>query len=232
MLLSKSLNAALTRVRPLPVAESGVALGTLVGWYMRKGLGTGLRGFIQHWRFKGSPWPFFLGGGAKISYAAQMSLGKNCLIGANSVILAFSKSGVNFGDCVTLRENAWIQCSSSPSNPGEGLVIGSNTYIGPGATIGVGGKITIGSGCLLGANVTLIAEDHATGSDGRPSRTEVTRAGIIIGDGTWLGHGVTVLDGVTLGEGCVVGAGAVVTHSFSAFSRIAGVPARSVNVRS
>jgi acetyltransferase-like isoleucine patch superfamily enzyme len=148
-------------------------------------------------------------------------------LGSGTIINAFSRDGVVLGDGVTIRENAWIQCSSHPSNPGAGLVVGAGTYIGPSSVIGVAGPIEIGERCQFGARVTLIAENHAV-IDGVPSATEVIRRGIRIGDGCWLGHGATVLDGVELGEHCVVGAGAVVTRSYPAGTTLVGVPARPI----
>lgn len=214
----------LQKIRPI---ENGNASNwtTLFGWYARKGVFPIIRGTLHSWRFKDVRLPFFLGKNPSISYARQISLGSGVYLGANITILAFSVSGVHFKDRVTIRENGWIQCSSSPTFPGEGLNIGAKTYIGPSVTIGVGGPIRIGSGCMIGAKCTFISENHATNDDGTPSASSVVRSGIRIGNGCWIGHGVTIVDGVILGDGCIVGAGAVVTKSFPTGSRIAGVPA-------
>jgi acetyltransferase-like isoleucine patch superfamily enzyme len=228
--LLESLTMRIVRgIRPGSAEETSTRASVLVGWYMRKGLVSGLRGLASLWRFRQVRMPVFIGRNVSINYARSVTLGRSCYLGANLSILAFSREGVIVGDRVTIRENGWIQCSSNPSNPGQGLVIGSDTYIGPSVTIGVGGPIKIGTGCQVGANCTLIAENHSTGSDGMPSATGVERVGIELGDGCWIGHGATIVDGVTLGKGCVVGAGAVVTKSFPARSRIAGVPARAIS---
>ncbi|WP_356948150.1 acyltransferase [Microbacterium aurantiacum] len=221
--MSSPLTSLLSRFRP---QQGDVPAKALIGWYARKGLGSGIRGLFWKLRVRGDAFPFFVGKRVTVAYARQLRVGKACVIGANSTINAFGPPGIEFGDRVTLREGAWIQCASHPSSPGEGLRIDAGTYIGPGAVIGVGGRIHIGVGCQFGAGVTLIAENHAMDDEGRPSSHEVIRRGIVIGDHCWLGHRVTVLDGVSLGEGCVVGAGAVVTRSFPAGSRVAGVPAR------
>lgn len=198
----------------------------LLGWYFRKAAGPTLRGLIQS-PFMGSVrLPIFIGRSTSISYRRKLFLGRGVSLGANSTVQAFSSQGVRIASRVTIRERAWIQCSSHPSMPGVGLSIGAGTYIGPGATIGVGGPVHIGAGCQIGANFTVVSENHADSPSGRPSKTEVTRVGVRIANDCWIGHGVTVLDGVELGEGCTVGAGAVVTRSFAAGARIAGVPAR------
>lgn len=197
----------------------------LLGWYTRKGVLPALRGLLNAPLFGSVRLPVFIGRGVSISYRRKLFLGRGTSVGANAVIQAYSTRGIRLAPQVTIRENAWIQCSSHPSAPGVGLVVGTGTYIGPRATIGVGGEVRIGARCQIGANFTVVAENHARDESGRPSGTEVERIGIHIGEGCWIGHGVTILDGVSLGDGCTVGAGAVVTKSFPAGSRIAGVPA-------
>ena len=48
----------------------------------------------------------------------------------------------------------------------------------------------------------------------------------------WLGAQVIVLPGITIGRGAIVAAGAVVTQDVAAMSKVAGVPARVIGVRS
>lgn len=227
-MIDKLLSNAVNRFRPNTALSAELSVKTLLGWYLRKGAGPAARGLFQMARFGSVRFPIFLGSGAKISYARSMTLGRGVSIGANTVVNAFSREGIEIEDGVTLRENGWIQCSSSPSNPGVGLRIGANTYVGPGFILGVGGQVTIGRDCQIGAGLVIVAENHAVGLDG-VSSTEVVRRGIHIDDNCWIGHRVTILDGVTLGEHCIVGAGAVVTRSFPANSKIAGVPARLVS---
>lgn len=219
-----------TRYRPQPDASgtaAAVPTRVLLGWYVRKGAAAAARGLARRPFLGSAVLPLFIGRGVRIDYARRLRVGRAVQIGAGSMINAFSSEGVRLGDGVTIREHAWIQCTSHPANPGVGLSIGEGTYIGPGSVIGPAGRIEIGERCQFGARATLIAENHAV-IDGVPSPTEVVRQGIRIGDGCWLGHGVTILDGVTLGEHCVVGAGAVVTKSFPAGSRLVGVPARAL----
>ena len=217
-----------TRYRPQPAASGGAAPvppGVLIGWYARKGAVSAIRGIAWRPWLRSAALPLFVGRGVRIDYPRHLRVGRGVQIGSRAVINAFSSGGVRFADGVTIRENAWIQCTSHPANPGEGLSVGARTYIGPGSVIGPAGRIEIGERCQIGARVTLIAENHAV-LDGVPSATATVRSGIRIGSGCWFGHGVTVLDGVVLGENCVVGAGAVVTKSFPAGSRLVGVPAR------
>lgn len=207
---------------------SRVSAPALIGWYYRKAAGPAFRGLLLSPFFRRTDLPIFIGRRASIAYKNHLTLGRGVYLGADVSILALSSEGITLARGVTIRERAWIQCSSHPANPGVGLTVGRGTYIGPNAVIGVGGRITIGEGCQIGANFVVVAENHAQSEDGTPSTTNVVRQGISIGDNCWLGHGVTVLDGVSLGAGTTVGAGAVVTRSFPPNTKIAGVPAREL----
>lgn len=220
------LRWALQRIRP-NLARQEVPTVTLVGWALRVGFLPAIRGSIKAGLIRGIRYPFFLGNNVALRYGRKISSGPGFYLGANSFLNAFSQGGVNIGRRVTIREGAWIQCSSSPGNPGDSLTIGDAVYIGPQAILGVGGPITIGSRTQAGVGLVLISENHDSvmSADGS---VEVVRKGITIGEDVWIGHRVTILDGVTLGDACVVGAGAVVTKSFPAGARIAGVPARAI----
>jgi acetyltransferase-like isoleucine patch superfamily enzyme len=221
----------LARVRPGHISVDGIdSVGTfqLAGWYLRKAFLPGMRGVVRSLTFGGSRLPVFIGSGVSIAYPRHLHMGEFSMIGSRSNIMAFSLHGIWLGKRVTIRENAWVQCTSHPANPGEGLWVGNDTYIGPSATLGIGGSVHIGQRCQIGAGVVIVAENHDSEDDGSPSASKVLRKGVSIGDDCWLGHRVTVLDGVTLGRGCVVGAGAVVTKSFPPGSRVAGVPAKVI----
>ena len=228
MRLSERLQVLFAKFRRQPEGYVQVPAHVLFGWYARKGALPAMRGAIFKLRSHVAM-PFFLGAGTSISYPGKFSTGRSCVIGRGSTLNAYSLDGITLGENVTIRENASIQCSSHPTNPGAGLTIGSRTYVGPSAIIGVGGPISVGSDCQIGSGCTFISENHEVDDDGQPSPTRVRRVGIEIGNQCWIGHRVVVLDGVSLGDHCVVGAGAVVTKSFPARSKIAGVPARQVN---
>jgi acetyltransferase-like isoleucine patch superfamily enzyme len=226
-MIMKVITNLIRRIRPNYSPDASVPGRVLIGWYLRKGFIPIIRGTIFRQRFGAAGFPLFIGSRVHISYASGMRLSNSVSIGSGSIINAFSENGISIAAGCTIRENAWIQCSSSPTNPGSGLNIGTDTYIGPGAILGIGGHVSIGSNCQIGAGFTVVAENHTIGPLGA-SHSDVVREGISIGNGCWIGHRVTIVDGVTLGDGCVVGAGAVVTKSFPPGSTIVGVPGRLV----
>jgi acetyltransferase-like isoleucine patch superfamily enzyme len=220
---SRMIDRGIDLIRPhSQVGRPQVPVGVLAGWYWRKGAVPFVLGLVRAPFFGRATIPLFIGSRTRIEYARQIFSRRGVFIGSSAVINAYSKEGIHLSDAVTIRENAWIQCSSHPSNPGVGLWVGESTYIGPRVSIGVGGPIKIGANC------TFISENHVV-SYRDTHRHDVTRVGITVGDRTWLGHGVTILDGVTFGADTIVGAGAVVTSSFPAGSKIAGVPARQIS---
>jgi acetyltransferase-like isoleucine patch superfamily enzyme len=225
--LEELVRGGVLKIRPDSHIAPG-SLGRTLGWYLRIGFRAGLRGAFWRLRFKAAPFPLFVGERVTLLYGRKIEVGRGFSLGANSRFNAYSVDGVHIGDRVTIREGAWIQCSSSPSNPGVALTIGHGSYIGPQVVLGVGGPLHIGDGAQFGAGCVLISENHATDADGRPSRTDVIRKGIKLGDNCWLGHRVTILDGVELGDNCIVGAGSVVTKSFPPNSTIVGSPARAL----
>lgn len=52
-----------------------------------------------------------------------------------------------------------------------------------------------------------------------------------IGHDTWIGHGVVIMPGVKIGNGAVVGSNSVVTKDVSAYSIVAGAPAKVIRRR-
>jgi len=191
-----------------------------------------LRGMIVSVLFKKRSGLFFLGKGSVLRFTHQLSVGRDCYIGDYVYMDCMSKGGVELGDRVTIREFGWMQLSSSLSNLGESIVIGSNTYIGPRSSIGAAGPVVVGQNCQFGAGLNIIAEAHNyVSAIEKISDQGVTRKGVNIGDDCWFGNNVIVLDGVSIGKGVVIGAGAVVTRDIEDFSVAVGVPAKVISRR-
>ncbi len=109
-----------------------------------------------------------------------------------------------------------------------------------------GTKLTIGKYCSIAENVTiLLGGNHradwvttypfpaiadfpdAKEISGHPA----SKGDVVIGNDVWIAYGCIILSGVTISDGAIIAAGAVVTKDVSAYSIVAGNPAREVKKR-
>jgi len=108
---------------------------------------------------------------------------------------------------------------------GDGIRIGSLTFVNFNCTMLDGAPITVGDECLIASGVQLITATHPI--DPVPRRKAWEQAlPVTIGNGVWLGAGAIVCPGVSIGENTVVGAGSVVTKALPAGVVAYGNPAR------
>jgi len=108
---------------------------------------------------------------------------------------------------------------------GDGITIGSRTFVNFNCTMLDGAPITVGDECLLASGVQLITATHPV--DPAPRRKAIEQAlPVTVADGVWLGAGAIVCPGVSIGENTVVGAGSVVTRDLPAGVVAYGNPAR------
>lgn len=116
----------------------------------------------------------------------------------------------------------------------DGLIdIGRDVCVNTNVLIGAsGGRIVIGNDVLIAANVVIRAVDHGVDAKQKINEQPHTTGEIIIEDDVWIGSNAVITSNVTLAKGTVVGAGAVVTKSTTAYSIVAGVPARKISERS
>jgi maltose O-acetyltransferase len=108
---------------------------------------------------------------------------------------------------------------------GDGIRIGSRTFINWNCAMLDGAPISVGDECLLAAGVQLVTATHPIDPVARREAWEQALP-ITVGSGVWLGGGVIVCPGVSIGENTVVGAGSVVTRSLPAGIVAYGNPAR------
>jgi acetyltransferase-like isoleucine patch superfamily enzyme len=224
-----------TEPEKLAWEESGTAapaLSAVLYYAYKKGFWPLLRGLLFQPRLRACDGRFFLGCQTKILFPSYLAVGRNVAIGDYVYMNCYGREGVRLGNNVRIREFGWVQVTSHLTNPGEGLVIGDDTYVGPHSVLGAGGKITIGRDVAFGAYVQLLAENHNFGDPQRAINEQgVSRRGISVGDGCWLGNSVIVLDGVQIGPRAVIGAGSVVTRDVPAAAIAVGNPARVVRSR-
>ncbi len=197
-------------------------------------LGTSLaRGtFYRPW-LAGSKGLCFINGRVKLRNCRHIHVGRNFVAESGCEIQGLSRSGVRFGDNVTVGSFAMIRPSGYYGREiGEGLEVGNNSNIGPYCYLGAYGGITIGADVMMGPRVSLFAENHDfERTDMAMRRQGVTRKRITIEDDCWLASGAIILAGVTIGRGSIVAAGSVVTRNIPSFSIVAGNPARVLRSR-
>ncbi len=157
-------------------------------------------------------------------------LGAGSVIGPPRVINGAEY--IRVGDRTCISSDAWLSAYDQYAGVRytPSLVIGDDVYIGGYACITCITSVVIGDGCVLSEFVYI--SDHRHGFDPGQGLIRyqplVSRGEVQVGPHTFLGYQVCVLPGVTLGEHCVVGANSVVTHSFPAYSMVAGAPARLI----
>lgn len=125
---------------------------------------------------------------------------------------------------------------------GQGTSVQMSCHFLNGRKIHLGERNVINFGCLLdgrkftihtgndvsiGPKATILTLGHD------PQSAEFADRGgdVIIGNRAWIGYGVIILPGIKIGDGAVIGAGAVVTRDVSAFTIVAGNPARKIGER-
>jgi acetyltransferase-like isoleucine patch superfamily enzyme len=93
-------------------------------------------------------------------------------------------------------------------------------------------RIEIGTSCLIGPFCYITDHDHGT----EPSRLKAVQSlrsrPVLIGNNVWIGAGAIILKGVTIADHAIVGAGAVVTRHVGMGEKVAGVPARLMELPS
>jgi len=162
------------------------------------------------------------------------SLGRDSVIHRPRTL--WGRKNIRIGDRCLVMSNSLLQALSE--NYGKdirpSICIGDDVYIGRYAYLVAAQNITIADGCVLSEQVYITDQNH--GFDPRGGlimeQNIESKGPVKLGPNCFLGYRAAVMPGVTLGEWCIVGANSVVTHSFPAYSMIAGVPARLVKVYS
>jgi len=109
------------------------------------------------------------------------------------------------------------------------LRIGSDCVIGLGCEFEIGTIITIGNHVKLDYEVMILTTTHELGP--RDHRAgALVRNPVTIEDGAWIGFRSLVLPGVTIGTGAIVEPCSVVSKSVLPHARVAGNPARQLEI--
>lgn len=111
-----------------------------------------------------------------------------------------------------------------------------------GRKVSLGARNVVNFDCLLdgrchhivtGCDVSIGPEAAilTLGHDPRSPAFADKGGDVVIGDRVWIGYRAIILPGVSIGEGAVVAAGAVVTRDVTAYTIVAGSPARPIGER-
>ena len=176
-----------------------------------------------------------------IVYSSYMSVvfrkcGKNILITYPVYMLKGGKN-ISLGENVFIGRNivltAWTGYRDKKYNPQ--IVIGNGTSIGDDCHITSTNRIIIGNNVLIGRRVLITDNSHGQCIYEdlliEPlNRDLYSKGGIVIDDHVWIGEKATILSGVHIGKGAVVAANSVVTKDISAYTVVAGCPAKIVKI--
>jgi acetyltransferase-like isoleucine patch superfamily enzyme len=142
--------------------------------------------------------------GVRIFHPETVFLGNNIYVGHDTILKGYYKSRI---------------------------VLGDHVWIGQGCFLHGAGGLTIGSCVGIGPHVKMHGAYHVDEGTEYPLLFQpLGFEPIVVEDDVNIGIGAMIMHGVTLRQGTRVGANAVVTHSFAAYSIIAGVPARLLRI--
>jgi len=126
------------------------------------------------------------------------------------------------GKCLIWKHAKFDMEGESKDNPAV-LEIGDFSTIGDRTEIHVAEKVIIGKRCTIAWDCVIMDRNyHGIGNE--IEKVEP----VVIENDVWLGCRVIVLPGVTIGKKSLVAAGSVVTKNVTAYTLVAGNPARFV----
>ena len=174
-----------------------------------------------------------LGANVKFKNIQNIILGKNIKFSDSVLVDGLGLGKIHIENRCSIGAYSRIVTSTSYSNLGDGIHLGTDVAIGEFSYIGGAGGVSIGSNCIIGQYLSIHPENHNHDNlDLLIRKQGVTRKGVSIGENVWIGAKVTILDGVAVGNGCIIAAGAVLTAEiYPENTIIGGVPAKVLRYR-
>lgn len=162
----------------------------------------------------------------RLKYPA-CKIGRDVKIGRNVQLNVTDGGTVSIGDGTTIKDNCVIVAKHGL------LIIGKNSFIGWGTIICSNQEIQIGDDCLIAEFVTIRDQNHGTGLDNGPFRSQpMETAPVTIGKNVWIGAKASVLAGSSIAANSIVAAHSVVNKAFDSGVVVGGIPASVVKTLS
>ncbi|MBU1259547.1 MAG: acyltransferase [Planctomycetes bacterium] len=143
-------------------------------------------------------------------------------------VLVFHPENIEIGSGVYIGHNTILK----GYHKGK-MIIGEGTWIGQQCFFHSAGDLIIGRNVGIGPGVKIITSFHSEEGIEKPIlHSSIEFAPVHIDDNCDIGVGAIILPGTTIGRGSQIGAGAVVTKDIEPYAVVAGVPAKTLRMRS
>ena len=230
--------SALSRYQDVVIGRKGFLSALyfeLCTWltFVPGALGLGLRKILWRRLFGSCGAGAVFGANVTLRHPHRVHLGDRVVVSEGTILDARSENStevIMLGNDVMLANNTMISCKSGSVHIGDQVGIGAQTIIQ--STSGC--PVRIGSDTIIGPRCYIVGGgSYHTERTDIPIRQQgiIDDGGCVLGDNVWLGASVNVLGGVRVNSGAVVASGAVVTRDVPTDTISAGVPARSVRLR-
>ena len=154
------------------------------------------------------------------SIGAKSRVGEGCIIQR--------PWGLETGERVQFEHAVHLKISDN-----EGRIrLGDEVFLGFGTELDISLELRVGNHVLIAPGCFITDHTHRHAATDVIARQGCECAPVHIGDDVWLGAHAVILPGVIIGAGAMVGANAVVNRDVEPMSIVAGVPARTIGVRS
>ena len=174
-------------------------------------------------RFKADSVPRIL-----IDKDAKLTIGNDVEFKRNVEIRVHKQSTIHIGNSIRVDRGVRLL-----SNNNAIISIEDGVRIGLYTVFNGGDSITVGKKSLISGFVYLQTSMHGHATKDLTVQDQgYLHSPVILEEDTWLGTHVVIMPGITIGKGAVVGSNAVVTKNVENYNIVAGIPAKTLKLRS